>query len=487
MKEIRNRLICSSLGLTLFTLSPAHAEKYEVEDLGRVESGNFSTAYDINALGQIVGTTNLTTTYPTEDPEVNVTVETAQGFIMQAGGVLTTVGVLETNLGEPPEDSEIVTGLARGLNSQLFAINDSGLAVGYSDGVFSIPPVEEEGVTSYGTRRYAVQYDGANLTQLGLPEEAFNSVATTVSPSGVFFGYASRPFTFEFEEVVQTLRSSRAWVYNPAAVEPFAWLPFPVDPENEVDPLVENSSTVSGVNIQNRAIGTANAFPGDEFGFDRAFYFDLGATELTPLPMATNRFHASAEKINANGLILVNEYNRFNTGSGIFTFQSRGIIHDLIAGTQVDLGVINVEEDHTVAKDINDNNVVVGFARVGERLNRDVYHAFIYDSENGIVDLNTKIDCDIGWELLDARSINNAGEIVGMGFYTFDNETGESVTERRAFKLTLNSDEGVTPNTSCVQPNPFRSDDESGGLLAPTSTLALLILSVFGRRRKTAH
>ena len=495
MKEIRNRFIYSALGLSLMALSSAQAEKYEVEDLGKVDTGNFSVAYDINSLGQVVGSANLVTTYPTEDPEVDLNLETVQGFVVQPGGALANMGVLQPNLGEPPEDTEQVTALARGLNSQLFALNDSGLAVGYSDNVFAIPPVEgeeggegeegEESVTTYAIQRYAVQYDGANLTQIPLPETATGTVATVINGSGVIMGYGNRPFEVDIEgEPAGTFNARRAWYYNPGAAEPFDWLPFPTDPDNVEDPLIRNTSTIAGINAANRAIGTADGFPGDDLNFDRAFYYDLGAAEVNALPMVTNRFHASAEKINDSNLVLVNEYNRFESTTGIFTFQSRGIIHDLVAETQVDIGVINPDEDHTVAKDINNSGTVVGFARVGERLNRDVYHAFIYDAENGIVDLNSKIDCDIGWELLDARAINNAGEIVGLGFYTFDNEDGESVTERRAFKLTLNTAEGVTPNTDCVIPNPFRSEGEEGGFLAPNSALALLMLGIFGSRRK---
>lgn len=484
MKDLKSRFIYSALGIALLSLSPARAEKYEVQDLGKIEGGNLSTAYDVNNLGQAVGTASTINTYPPAeeggDPQV---FETVQGFIAQSGGTLQSIGVIEPNLGEPAEDTPIVEALSRTLNSQLFSINDAGLAVGYSDAVFEIPPAEEGGQASYSAQRYAAQYDGANLTLLPLPDSIINSVATTVNAGGTIMGYGNRPFTFIIDDVPQVQLSRRAWLYDPSAAEPFSWLPFPVNSENEEDPLVDFNSTVSGLNASNRAIGTVNAFS-DSLGFDRAFYFDLGATELTELPMLTDRFHSSAEKINASGAILVNEFDKFVSSQSVFVFRSRGIIHDLTAGTQTDIGVINEQEDHTVAKDINDAGDVVGFARVGERLNRDVYHAFRYTADGGIVDLNTLIDCNLGWELLDARAINNNNEIVGLGFYTFDNEEGETVVERRAFRLTLNPDPEATPDQSCVEPNPFASPDESGGLMAPSSTLALALLGLLGRRRK---
>ena len=54
-------------------------------------------------------------------------------------------------------------------------------------------------------------------------------------------------------------------------------------------------------------------------------------------------------------------------------------------------------------------------------------HAFIFDTEKGIRDLNNLLDPQTGWTLTFARDINNSGQIVGYG---------EVNGERRGFILT---------------------------------------------------
>jgi hypothetical protein len=41
--------------------------------------------------------------------------------------------------------------------------------------------------------------------------------------------------------------------------------------------------------------------------------------------------------------------------------------------------------------------------------------AFLYSDAMGMVDLNTRIDPRLGWELDAAAAINDAGQIVGSG------------------------------------------------------------------------
>ena len=58
---------------------------------------------------------------------------------------------------------------------------------------------------------------------------------------------------------------------------------------------------------------------------------------------------------------------------------------------------------------INDSGVVVGQSTFS-----NTYHAFVYTGGK-IKDLNTMIPAGSGWVLIDARGINAAGQIVGMG------------------------------------------------------------------------
>src|SRR6185503_9717096 len=60
-------------------------------------------------------------------------------------------------------------------------------------------------------------------------------------------------------------------------------------------------------------------------------------------------------------------------------------------------------------RDINNTGQVVGVARIG-RGNR----AFLYDDQ-GMHNLNALIPADSGWLLTTARSINEKGQITGLG------------------------------------------------------------------------
>ncbi len=74
------------------------------------------------------------------------------------------------------------------------------------------------------------------------------------------------------------------------------------------------------------------------------------------------------------------------------------------------------------AHDVNNYGQVVG--RV---VDPTIDVAFIWDSGNGIRDLNTLIDPSLGWHLTEANAINDNGQIVGWG---------EHNGQTRAFLLT---------------------------------------------------
>lgn len=76
---------------------------------------------------------------------------------------------------------------------------------------------------------------------------------------------------------------------------------------------------------------------------------------------------------------------------------------------------------------LNENGQMVG----GMFNDAEEDRAFIFDSINGLVDLNDRIDTGSGWQLLTAVDINDMGQITGIG---------ELNGDKRAFVLTPNAD-----------------------------------------------
>jgi len=82
-------------------------------------------------------------------------------------------------------------------------------------------------------------------------------------------------------------------------------------------------------------------------------------------------------------------------------------------GVTTDLGTLG--GNYSYALGINNSNVIVGGSFIDAA--DTVYHAFV-TVNNTLVDLNTQIDeTGAGWTLVEARAINDAGQIVGVGTY----------------------------------------------------------------------
>src|SRR5262245_33312849 len=69
------------------------------------------------------------------------------------------------------------------------------------------------------------------------------------------------------------------------------------------------------------------------------------------------------------------------------------------------------------ASGINGAGVVVGQSEVAPGLTpcAGTTHAFMWTASGGMIDLNTLIDPTLGWQLVSAASINDAGQIAGTG------------------------------------------------------------------------
>jgi probable HAF family extracellular repeat protein len=83
-----------------------------------------------------------------------------------------------------------------------------------------------------------------------------------------------------------------------------------------------------------------------------------------------------------------------------------------VVGDMLDLETLGGVDSYGLA--VSNSGLVVGSSAVSPEIS-NYYHAFIYSSETGMVDLNTLIDPHTDWELLDAHDINDAGQITGQG------------------------------------------------------------------------
>jgi probable HAF family extracellular repeat protein len=103
---------------------------------------------------------------------------------------------------------------------------------------------------------------------------------------------------------------------------------------------------------------------------------------------------------------------RFGHGDGQYGafLWSHGVMRDL--GTLAPPGGQDAWSMNSWATAINDAGLVAGMSWLGNWPG----HAFLYTEASGMVDLNTRIDPTLRWELREASGINNRGQIVGTGF-----------------------------------------------------------------------
>lgn len=136
--------------------------------------------------------------------------------------------------------------------------------------------------------------------------------------------------------------------------------------------------------------------------FDRlAFLWQEGIRqELGTLPGHTS---SSARAINDSGVAA-------GWSGAIGGSWSHAVIWN--GGMIQNLGTLSGDES-SQALGINNDNQVVGWSGT---VDRAAYRAFLWQS-GAMIDLTAGLPADSGWELLEARDINNAGIITGIGLH----------------------------------------------------------------------
>jgi len=299
------------------------------------------------------------------------------GFVQPAAAAFPSYQFVD--LGTVPGDSAISYG---------WALNDSGQSVGESAswsfemgrgihydgalhmlGTFGGPVSRAYGINNLGhivggaataTQLHAFLYDGAmhDLGALGGTLSGANDINDLGQITGLLVTSDDRWHLFLYEDGVMHDLGSMGGTY------------------------------INGLAINNHGKITGYASPAGQTE-DHAFLYDGSFHDLGTLGGA----YSEGTDINDAGYIVGH--------SG-----GRPFFYD---GTMHDLGF------NGYAYGINEQNQIVGSASFGADPN-DSYRAFLYDTTNGLVDLNTLIDPQPGWILYSANDINELGQIVGTGY-----------------------------------------------------------------------
>ena len=308
-------------------------------------------------------------------------------------------GYLVEDLGTLPGDVSAVA----------WAINARGDVVGWSNG-------------PNGTRAFLYTDSGGMVELPGLPDRP-RAVARDINDAGDIVGSANAGGTDLGHAVLwanggpaQDLGTlavgfySEAWGINNVGQVvgsshvnggSFGVHAFLYTQEGGLVDLTPDSDTgyAKDINDAGQVTGYKTAFGGyHAFRWQAGTFVDLGV-----LP---NFAHSFGYAINASGVVTGSSSSASGNSERLFRSIEGGGLQDL-GGTG----------EHNVALGINASGQVVG--ATGQSNSRAVLHT----DAAGLRNLNTLIDPSLGWVLLAANDINDAGLIVGYGFNNYTGRT----------------------------------------------------------------
>lgn len=321
----------------------------------------------------------------------------------------------------PTELNTLGTDASGFTNSEAFAVNDIGTAVGWSRKYVS--------GSNLGSR--PVRWDSQSIAATELDSLGISGSGTTagaayaVNNSGAAVGY-TRKYTsgaYYGERAVRWDGSSSA------AIE------------------LGNLGTDSGytlskaidVNNAGTTVGYAYVYygPAPDFGY-RAVRWNAGSTVATQLGLLPGGgtghsdavYYSYAYDINNAGTTVgwVTKYD------AALDIGNRAVRWDANTTTAIELGNLgtdNFESTESEAFSVNESGIAVGFANkytsqhtlVGSR-------AVAWKTDNIPIDLNTLIDPASGWTLTRAQGISNTGWITGIGKFDPDGPGGRAAYDR---------------------------------------------------------
>jgi probable HAF family extracellular repeat protein len=309
------------------------------------------------------------------------------------------------------------------------ALNDAGQVTGWSQDI-GFPPLR--------AFRYT---DGMGMQGLGVLPGTFNSLGNGINEAGQVVGMSAvsdRARAFRYTDGVG-MEDLGALPGHSASVARSINNAGQVTGASSVGPFFGPGSHAfrytDGVGMEDLGANTANAInnsgqvAGVSMGRASRYTDGIGWEDLGVLPgtedSLANAINNSGQVAGASGDL------SFDTGPAAHAFRFTDGV-----GME-DLG--RVPDRYSEAFGINDNGDVVGYTysleQPSPRILLDITDpsAFLYTDALGMVDLNTLLRPDSGWDLRYAYDINNRGQITGFGSFT-DPQVGR--TQFRAYLLT---------------------------------------------------
>jgi len=270
-------------------------------------------------------------------------------------------------------------------SSSGYCINNRGEITGQ----YALPFSRKDKTQVY----HAVVYSGGQMKDLGTLPGDTHSVGCGINNSGVVVGYvsSSKSDTTYYEDLSYR---QRAFVYKDGKM-------------TALGALGGESSIAAAINDKGNITGSAETRRGE--GYRHAFLYRAGRMlDLGALPG-----YDSSDGTGINDHDLVTGDVQVSAGSRHAFLYDTGKMHDLGS-------LPGFTESHGYG--INNVGQIVGEAVAAN--GKD--HAFLYGSGR-MADLNALIPVGTGWVLKTASSINDKGQIVGLGEYK---------GERRGYLLT---------------------------------------------------
>lgn len=320
--------------------------------------------------------------------------------------------------------------------SYAFAVNDAGDIAGVSRTVVGIEPDNNDEDSDpqeiLQLRGYVIPFGGV-MTDLGTPSVNVTAINTAaMGDSGVIVGYAT----------AQVLPGEDAHY-----ARGFIWSP--ITSQMTLIPALEQN-TASYLRAVSSSAGRAVGFS-VKGGAILAISVELDnpgvLTEIGTLGGTTSEANA------------IDDLGRVVGRSTTVNNQSiEGFIYDPLQNPAMrSIGQLAEGLRFSQANDINLHGDVVGTAIT--KGSPSQYHAVIYasaESDAVMIDLNNRIDCaddpSARWVLTEAVAINNSGQIIGYG------SLGSTV---RSFLLTPSTD--TNPPVACKSVEPEFENQSGGG------------------------